>query len=143
SWPQANAERCTAPPRSTPAPPPPAARLGGGGAVDDRGGRGNRADRFGGASLPGRRLLAVAQRPRPSPPVDRRGGARAARPSRTLHHARPLPPGGGRARCTAGEHRPGRPQSGLLLGLGVDGGRGRAQDGLSVLAAPRPPAPPP
>ena len=141
-WRHGNGEGCPARSRSPLAPLHATARLGGGGAADDRGGRGDRADRLGGASLSGRRLLALVQRPRPSTSGDRRGGARAARPRRPLHDARPLPPRSGRARRAAGRDRALRTEPRLLLRLRVHGGRGRPEDGVPVLAAPRRPARP-
>ena len=96
-----------------------------------------------GPPLPRRRLLALVQRPRPPPPGDRRGRPRAARQGRPLDHARPLPPRRRRAGRAAGRDRPARPHPRLLLGLRLDRGRGRAEDGLPVLAAARRPARPP
>ena len=67
--------------------------------------------------------------------------SRAARQGRPLDHARPLPPrrrrAGGRALV---EHRAAGALAGLLLGLGLDGDRDRAEDGLPVPAAARRPA---
>ena len=141
-WPAANGERCPARSRSRLAPLHATARLGGRGAVDDRVGRGDRADRHRRPPLSRRRLLALVQRPRPSAPGDRRRDSRAARPRRPLDDARPLPPRGGRARRPAGRDRPRGAQPGLLLGLRLDRRRGRPQDGLPVLAAPGRPARP-
>ena len=106
-------------------------------------GRGQRPDRHRRAPLHRRRLLAVVQRPRPPPPGDRRGGARAARPRRPLDDARPLAPRGGRAGRAPGRARPARPDARLLLRHGLDRRRDRAEDGLPVLAAARRPARPP
>ena len=100
------------------------------------------ADRQRGTTLSGRRLVAVVQRPRAPASGDRRGGARPARPGRPLDHAGPLPPRGGRARRAARGDHARRPEPGLLLGLRLDGRRGRPEDGLPVLAAPRRPARP-
>ena len=61
------------------------------GAARDRARRGHRPDRLRRAALHRRRLVAVVQRPRPSPSADRRGGARAARPGRPLDDARASP----------------------------------------------------
>ena len=69
--------------------------------------------------------------------------ARAARPHRPLDDARPLPPRRRRARRPPGRRRPAGPQPRLLLGLGLDRGRDRAQDGLPVPAAARRRARPP
>ena len=104
-------------------------------------GEGNELIDSEGKPLPRRRLLALVQRPRPSPPGDRPGRAGAARQGRALDDARPLPPGRRGAGGAAGRDlRAAGPQPRLLLGLGLDGRRGRAEDGLPVLAAPRRPA---
>ena len=141
-WPTANGEGCSARSRSPLAPLHATARLGGRGPVDDRGGRGNRADRCGWTPLSRRRLLPLVQRSRAPAPGDRRRDPRAARPRRPLDDAGALPPRGRRPRRPARRDRPRRAQPRLLLGLRVHGRRGRAQDGLPVLAAPRRPARP-
>ena len=63
------------------------------------------------------------------------GRPRPARPGRAHDDARPHPLGRGRARLAAGRDRAARAEPGLLLGLGLDGDRDRAEDGLPVLAA--------
>ena len=70
-------------------------------------------------------------------PRDRPGGARPARPGRPLDHARPHPSRRRRARRAPGRDRPARAEPRLLLGLGLDRGRDRAEDGVPVLAAAR------
>ena len=50
---------------------------------------GTRPDRRRRPALPRRRLVALVQRPRPSPPGDRQGDPRPARPRRPLDDARP------------------------------------------------------
>ena len=127
-------------PRLPLAPVHPAAGMGRLRAADDRGRRGVRADRRGRPALPRRRLIALVQRPRPSPSADRPGGARSARPGRPFDDARPLPPRRRGARGAAGGARAARPVTRLLLRLGLDRGGGRAEDGLPVLAAARRPA---
>ena len=94
-----------------------------------------------GKALHRRRLVAVVQRPRPSPSPDRRGGARAARPGRPLDDARPHPPRRGGAGRAPGRARAARARSRLLFGLGLERDRDRPEDGLSVLAAARRAAP--
>ena len=101
---------------------------------------GTNLDRQRGPPLHRRRLLALVQRPRPPPPGDRRGGARAARQGRPLDHARPLPPRRGRAGRAPGRARAARALARLLLGVGLDRDRDRAEDGLPVPAAARRPA---
>ena len=76
-------------------------------------------------------------------PGDRRRGPRPARPRRALDDARPLPPRRRRAGGPAGRDRAARAEPRLLLGLRLDRGRDRAEDGLPVLAAARRPARPP
>ena len=106
----------------------------------DRASRGDRPDRRRRQPLHRRHLVAVVQRPRPPAPGDRRGDPRAARPGRPLDDARAHPRPGRRARGPAGRDRAARPESRLLLGLGLDRDRDRAQDGLPVLASAGRPA---
>src|SRR5262249_48615269 len=105
------------------------------GAADDRARRGLPPDRRRRAPLPRRRLLALVQRPRPSPSRDRPGRARAARQGRALDYARPLPPRSRQARGAPRRDRPTRPLARLLLRLGLDCDGDRPEDGLPVPAA--------
>ena len=109
-------------------------------AARDRAGQGLAADRHRRPPLHRRRLLALVQRPRPSPPGDRPGGPRPARPGGALDDARPHPPRGGGAGGEAGRDRPARAEPGLLLRLGLDRDRDRPEDGVPVPAAARRPA---
>ncbi len=61
--------------------------------------------------------------------------SRAARPGRALDDARPHPSRRRRARLPPGRDRPAGPRARLLLGIGVDRGRDRPEDGLPVLAS--------
>ena len=71
------------------------------------------------------------------PAIDARR-ARAARARRAHDDARPRAPAGDRARRAARRDRAARPEPRLLLRQRLDRGRGRAEDGLPVLAPPRP-----
>ena len=107
-------------------------------------GRGRLPDRRRGAPLPRRRLLALVQRPRPSPPGHRRAPSREQlEQGRPLDHARPLPPRRRRAGRAPGRDRAAGALARLLLGLRLDRDRDRAEDGLPVPAAARRPARPP
>ncbi len=99
---------------------------------------GTDADRHRRPPLHRRRLVALVQRPRPPPPAHRRRGPRAARPRRALDDARPLAPGrrsSWRERLV--EIAPAGAHPRLLLRQRLDRRRGRAQDGVPVLAARR------
>ena len=119
----------------------PSSATGRRGAADDRARRGHRADRRRGPPLPRRRLLAVVQRPRPPPPrcIDQAVRDQLDRVAHStmlgLSH-----PGAAELAVAAGRDRAAGPEPRLLLGLGLDGGRDRAEDGLPVLAAARRPA---
>ena len=119
-----------------------AAGLVPGGAARDRAGRGHRPDRRRGEALHRRRLVAVVQRPWTPPSPDRPGRARPARAGRTLDDARADASKCRRAGRAAGRARPAGPEPRLLLGLGLHGDRGRAEDGVPVLAPARRPARP-
>ena len=99
--------------------------------------RGQRPDRRRGQPLPRRRLLAVVQRPRPPPSADRRGDPRPARPRRPLDDARAHPPGAAELAARLVELAPPGLDARLLLRLGLDRGRDRAEDGVPVLAPAR------
>ena len=104
-------------------------------------GRGLAPDRRRRAPLPRRRLLALVQRPRPSPPGDRRRG-RATSSSRVAHSTMLglSHPGAAELAGRLVEIAPPGLSPRLLLGLRLDRDRDRAEDGLPVPAAARRPA---
>ena len=108
-----------------------------GGAADHRARRGLHALRHRRKRLHRRRLVAVVQRPRPCASADRPRGARPARARRPHDDARPLASGRDRARAAPRGARAARPEPRLLLRQRLDRGRGRPEDGVSVLAPPR------
>ena len=116
----------------------PDARLGGGRAAHHRPRRRQPAHRHRWPPLSRRRLVAVGEPARPPSSRARRRGARAARQDRALDAARPRQRAVHRAGGEAGPTRAARPEQGLLLRLGLDRRRGRAQDRLSVPTAARP-----
>ena len=92
--------------------------------------------------LPRRRLLALVQRPRPSPPRDRRGHPRrssTASPTRRCS-ASPTPAPPSSPRAWSSSRRPASHASSTRTRLDRD--RDRAEDGLPVPAAARRPARP-
>ena len=86
-----------------------------------------------------RRLVAVVQRPRPPPPGDRRrrhATSSTASPTRRCSGSR-HPPGDRARRSASSTLAPRRPDARLLLRQRLDGVRGRAEDGLPVVAPAR------
>src|ERR671918_870166 len=124
-------------PRPSLAPVHPAEGVGRRGAADRGQRRGDGPDRHPRAALHRRRVVALVQRARSPPPPDRRRRARAARKRRALDDAGPHAPARGRAGGQARGGRPARAHAGLLLGLRLDRGRDRAQDGVPVLGPAR------